>query len=297
MSCAGARPCSVTARTVTRQASPAHAFICLQRPLRHVSRNPAANRQRHKAQRSLSVQAGLLSMFLSTKPNLLANADLVGELLELASDTAGGAAASKDQKKSILQLVERLRSVGGVRDPCNSDLLYGEYEVTYASVPVAAGGPILRSPPGRLVFAEQQLRQILSPDDTLLNAVAFKAFGLFPGNASQDARLEKLSASSFKLILKPSKIFGIQVGPDRRIERFFNVLYLDEKVRVVKFVPDQSKGQRNTVLFVLKRLSAVPTPQSSNQKQVPQWPNALRILQERVNSLKGNQHNKADPEA
>ena len=80
-------------------------------------------------------------------------------------------------------------------------------QVTYASLPIAAGGPILRSPPGTLVFAEQQLRQILSPDDTLLNAVAFKAFGLFPGSASQDARLEKLSASSFKV--KPEKTYHV----------------------------------------------------------------------------------------
>ena len=105
MSCAGARPCSVTARTVTKQASPAHATICLQRPLQHVPRNIAAKRQRSRTQRSVGVQAGLLSMFLSTKQNTSANADLVNELLELASNTAGGAAASTDQRERISQLV------------------------------------------------------------------------------------------------------------------------------------------------------------------------------------------------
>ena len=71
--------------------------------------------------------------------------------------------------------------------------------MTYASKTLASGGPILRSPPGRALFKQQILRQIVNPDDTLLNAVSFKAFGLFPGNALQDAFLQKLSPDTYKV--------------------------------------------------------------------------------------------------
>ena len=52
------------------------------------------------------------------------------------------------------------------------------WQVTYASTPLASGGPILRSPPGRAIFQQQQLRQIVNPNNTLLNADSFKAFGV-----------------------------------------------------------------------------------------------------------------------
>ena len=44
-------------------------------------------------------------MLWSTKPNTSATADLVDELLEVASSTDGGAAASTDQREHISQLV------------------------------------------------------------------------------------------------------------------------------------------------------------------------------------------------
>jgi len=70
-----------------------------------------------------------------------------------------------------------------------------------------------------------------------------------------------------QLILQPAKIFGIQLGPSKSIERVFDVLYLDEKVRVVEFLPDQSPNSNSSepVLFVLRRLSNVQHPQSSTQ--------------------------------
>jgi hypothetical protein len=70
-----------------------------------------------------------------------------------------------------------------------------------------------------------------------------------------------------QLILQPAKIFGIQLGPSKSIERVFDVLYLDEKVRVVEFLPDQSPNSNSSepVLFVLRRLSDVQHPQSGRQ--------------------------------
>ena len=70
-----------------------------------------------------------------------------------------------------------------------------------------------------------------------------------------------------QLTLQPAKIFGIQLGPSKSIERVFDVLYLDEKVRVVEFLPDQSPNSNSSepVLFVLRRLSNVQHPQSGTQ--------------------------------
>ena len=70
-----------------------------------------------------------------------------------------------------------------------------------------------------------------------------------------------------QLTLQPAKIYGIQLGPSREIERLFDVLYLDDKVRVVEFLPDQSPDSNSTdpVLFVMRRLSQVQHASSGIQ--------------------------------
>ena len=70
-----------------------------------------------------------------------------------------------------------------------------------------------------------------------------------------------------QLTLQPAKIYGIQLGPSREIERLFDVLYLDDKVRVVEFLPDGSPDSNSTqpVLFVMRRLSEVQHASSSMQ--------------------------------
>ncbi len=80
-----------------------------------------------------------------------------------------------------------------------------------------------------------------------------------------------------QLILQPAKIFGIQLGPSKSIERVFDVLYLDEKVRVVEFLPDQSPNSNSSepVLFVLRRLSNVQQPHASTQVTLTSKPNAF----------------------
>ena len=72
-------------------------------------------------------------------------------------------------------------------------------QVTYSSVPKAAGGPVLRSPAGQLLFTNQQLRQTLQQPETLVNSVSFKSLGLFPGTAEQSATIETLSGSMYKV--------------------------------------------------------------------------------------------------
>ena len=72
-------------------------------------------------------------------------------------------------------------------------------QVTYSSYPQAAGGPVLRSPIGQLIFANQQLRQTLIPPETLINSVSFKTFWLFPGNAKQPAIIQTLTGTTYKV--------------------------------------------------------------------------------------------------
>ena len=103
---------------------------------------------------------------------------------------------------SLLQ-AEQLQQTGGVKDPVYSNLAWGEYEVlgvvhgphsrccgrwakrvffafqvTYSSIPQAAGGP---------VFTNQQLRQTLTPPASLVNTVSFSALGFLPGTTAQPA--------------------------------------------------------------------------------------------------------------
>ncbi|KAA6417469.1 MAG: hypothetical protein FRX49_12548 [Trebouxia sp. A1-2] len=209
-------------------------------------------------------------MFMPTK-QINKVADLASELLETASRTDGGASTSQDQRTTIRDLV------------------------TYASKPQAAGGPFLRSAPGKIIFGSQKLRQTLIPTDSLVNSVSFRAFGIFPGNAIQDAVIKTLSGTKYKLTLQPAKIFGIQLGPSKSIERVFDVLYLDEKVRVVEFLPDQSPNSNSSepVLFVLRRLSDVQHPQSSTQKQASnQWQDTWEAFQKtlRIKDLGSKQN-------
>ena len=91
-----------------------------------------------------------------------------------------------------------------------------------------------------------------------------------------------------QLILQPAKIFGIQLGPSKSIERVFDVLYLDEKVRVVEFLPDQSPNSNSSepVLFVLRRLSNVQHPQSSTQVIQTSMPSALHACSPKCASLR-----------
>ena len=63
-------------------------------------------------------------------------------------------------------------------------------------------------------------------------------------------------ALSWQITLQPAKLYGLKLGPEST-ERTFEVLYLDERVRVVKFLPDESSQNSEPVLFVLRRLSKV----------------------------------------
>lgn len=95
------------------------------------------------------------------KPETSANRaqTLVNELLQSVEGTDGGLNASKAKRAQIEELVSELEGICP-RNPLRSPLLFGEYEVLYASKPQTAGGPF-RSPLGRTVFPGQRAVQRL----------------------------------------------------------------------------------------------------------------------------------------
>ena len=61
---------------------------------------------------------------------------------------------------------------------------------------------------------------------------------------------------SLQITVEAAKIFGVKLGPERA-ERNFEVLYLDERVRIVQFLPNNPEQSSEPVLFVLRRLDSV----------------------------------------
>ena len=151
--CASVTRAGLTGTTcaVQRQAvSSCRPFVGLPVTLRQQKR-------RRSGPQSLQSRAGLLSFFRPAKQstNKSQAAELVTEILHIASKTNSGATASQEQCKGIRQLVrdsatvsagshtysaynnpriclsqaEQLQQVGGVRDPVYSELAWGNYEV------------------------------------------------------------------------------------------------------------------------------------------------------------------------
>ena len=58
---------------------------------------------------------------------------------------------------------------------------------------------------------------------------------------------------SLQITVEAAKVFGMKLGPERA-ERKFEVLYLDERVRIVRFLPNDPEQSSEPVLFVLRRL-------------------------------------------
>lgn len=61
--------------------------------------------------------------------------------------------------------------------------------------------------------------------------------------------------SPLQITVAAAQILGVQLGPERA-ERTFEVLYLDERVRIVQFLPHDPEKSSEPVLFVLRRLGS-----------------------------------------
>ncbi|CAL8467633.1 g7171 [Coccomyxa elongata] len=177
------------------------------------------------------------------------------ETVNGSRSTNGGAKARLETREQLEELAQQLQRFRP-RAPTRSPLFPGTYKVLYTSNPNAPGGPVLRSAPGQAVFTGQQLRQTLEKPDMFLNEVAFKTLGLFPGTALQEGRWRALDGNRYVVDLEPAalKVAG-NAGLSQQseaVQRKFEVLYLDERVRVVRFLPE-ADSESEPQLFVFER--------------------------------------------
>ena len=178
-----------------------------------------------------------------------ATAAAVEELLTLARTTRAGVATPAPTADRIADLAATLRRSRPPR-PTSSPLFWGRYAVAYCSNPAAPGGPVLTSAPGRAVLAGQRPVQTLEPGK-LTNSVSYKALGFLPGTASQTGGLAVTGPATYRVAFKEAT-------------RDFEVLYLDERVRVAEFQPGEG---REPQLFVFERLGLSNTNEGSEDEE------------------------------
>jgi hypothetical protein len=172
--------------------------------------------------------------------------ELVRELLEVTIPTEGGIKASPAVRDRVEELVEQL-SAYCPRAPLRSELIFGIWEVVYASKPTTAGGPF-RSPLGRAIFPGQRALQIIERPATVINEVSYNALGFVPGAARQVGELEPLDERTFQ-ILFPKLDGKRKGGPPKRVIR---TEYLGKEVRVGRFIPENEDDEGS--FYVFKRV-------------------------------------------
>jgi hypothetical protein len=129
------------------------------------------------------------------------------------------------------------------RSPLEDDRILGEWEVVYASKPQTAGGPF-RTPLGRTAFPGQRILQIIEAPNVCINQVSYKALGFIPGQARQEGIIEPLDARTFQLTFPA--LDGKKGGPRRRV---IQVGYLDDRVRVARFIPEDEAEEGSFYVF------------------------------------------------
>jgi PAP_fibrillin len=194
------------------------------------------------------IRAGLLDFLTPVAGKTIKKpartAELVDELLQLTQGTEAGLKTSGDRKQEIEGLVNEL-SEYCMRSPLRSDLIFGEWEVVYASKPQTAGGPF-RSPIGRTVFPGQRATQIIAEPNVCINEVSYKALGFVPGSARQEGEIEPINETTFQITF-PGQVGKKTGGPPTRL---IEVAYLDERIRVAKALPQTEDGEESFYVFV-----------------------------------------------
>lgn len=173
---------------------------------------------------------------------------LVDDLVAIASTTDAGVAAPLPVRSEIEALVEEVEKYCP-KAPLRSELIFGEWEVLYASKPGTAGGPF-RSPLGRVIFPGQKARQTIAPPDLVINEVSYKALGFVPGSARQEGEIETVDEYTFKITF-PQLATKMRAagGPP---ERLITTTYLDDRIRIARTVP--SNEGDGTSFYVFRRL-------------------------------------------
>lgn len=191
-------------------------------------------------------------------------AELVEEVIALCQGTDAGLKASPPKKEAIAAAVAEL-SQYSIKAPLKSPLLFGEWKVLYASKPSAVGGP-LRSAVGTTVFPGQNARQVIEAPNSLVNVVQYKTLGILPGTSRQYGEINPISPDTFVLNITRGEIkagIGGTVEKEFNIQRRIQISYLDERLRVARFIPsaeledDEAAGQGSTeeIIFVFERVA------------------------------------------
>jgi hypothetical protein len=219
-----------------------------------------AQRPQARPRARLAIRAGLLDMLpklqsLSTVGGGTRRAGRAAELtarvdrlLQLADGTDAGVSASPAARAELADLVDELEGQGPAA-PLRSPLLFGTWEVLYASKPTTAGGP-LRSPLGRALLKGQRATQVITAPNLCVNEVAFKALGALPGAARQEGTIDEIDARTFQLTF-PTLDGKRAGGPPKRV---ISIAYLDERVRLARALPQEAGGEGS--FYVFRRVEA-----------------------------------------
>lgn len=98
-----------------------------------------------------------------------------------------------------------------MKNPLRSPLLWGTYEVLYASKASAVGGPLTQGV-GPVLAQGQRARQILQDDGSLINEVSFKTLGFVQGSSRQFGQIKPLSGDTFLVRWRGTAARGGQGG-------------------------------------------------------------------------------------
>ncbi|KAK9825281.1 hypothetical protein WJX74_005740 [Apatococcus lobatus] len=252
--------------------------LALQRLPVRSGRSPLRLRQNPRldltSRHQVVVRAGLLDFLPSSQPKSTPQStELVNRLIELSEPTNSGLKASKTSREEIASLAEQLKPFR-IRNPTKSPLFWGQFELLYCSLAIATGGPFIRGPAGQALLWGQQLRQVLTRPSTYLNRIEFRGLGLIPGEAKQLGLINAAAGNNFKVTLEaPTIKFGngadkVQGAKSYPTQRSFEVLYLDEQLKIIKYLPQDV--EIDPVLFVQRRVpveALAATPEAIQQEE------------------------------
>jgi hypothetical protein len=200
-------------------------------------------------------QAGLLDRLLpgqgpTTKSSSAAADSIKQSLLDLTRDTDAGIKATPALRQKIEQQVAALEKYC-IKSPLTNQLIFGDWQVVWASKPTTAGGPF-RSSIGRTVLPGQTLRQVITPPNLSTNIVSFKGLGFIPGKVEQQGIIEAINPSTFQLTFPQldEKMQGRAGGPRKRV---IEITYLDEDIRIGRFIPEDGSNMDGS-FYIFKRL-------------------------------------------
>jgi hypothetical protein len=218
--------------------------------------------------RTYLTRAGLLDRLLprqapNTKSSSAAADSIKQSLLDLTRDTDAGIKATPALRQEIEQQVAALEKFC-IKSPLTNQLIFGDWQVIWASKPTTAGGPF-RSSIGRTVLPGQTLRQVITPPNLCTNIVSFKGLGFISGKVEQQGIIEAINPSTFQLTFPQldEKMQGRAGGPRKRV---IEITYLDEDIRVGRFIPEDGSDMDGS-FYIFKRLGGEEEKEEEEEEE------------------------------